>query len=181
MYMSFPSNEDTPEQLKYYINIKTHLTILNTFSRRKCCGNDCGVMRAKAEWRTDLKIFLFFFFQISKIKNVSSFLGQIEGKGMWKAWSYKAPLEALNASLNLIRFYVSCSESAATLWNSLNGTIFWLSKKSQDITITAIFLSVFYSCVLHPIELCKKLPPPFSSGFKKATFRNSAKYIHVLS
>lgn len=117
--------------------------------------------RAKADWRTDLKIFLFFFFQMSKIKNVSSFLGQIEGKGMWKDWSYKAPLEALNASLNLIRFYVSCSESAATLWNSLNGTNFWISKKSQDITITAIFLSVFYSCVLHPIELCKKPTPSF--------------------
>lgn len=40
----------------------------------------------------------------------------------------------------------------------LNGTNFWLSEGggSQDIIITAIFLSVFYSFFLHPIELLQK-------------------------
>lgn len=148
------------------------------------------VWKKYSEWMRWMRCFFFFFFwsRSVEIKNMSSFLGQTEEGNDVKeselksaAWSTQCASE-LDQIVCVLRG-VSGSPVKLAQWHEFLAER-KKKKHTQDITITAIFLSVFYSTALHPIEPCKKKekkkernPPPHLSSPNKATFWSCAKQV----
>lgn len=162
--------------------------------------SECGGMRAKAEWRTDLKIFFSFFFPFfwcggvgvgtwgasrspknkeCELLSWDRLRGEKDVKGLElksAAWSIQRVSELDQILCVLQR--VSGSPVKLAQWHEFFG---WAKKK----------ISGYYNyCHLSFCLLFFRLTPyrafcaqktPLLSGFKKATIWSCAKYIQVSS